>query len=196
MRKPSSRFGKSLSLINLDFCFLRNIRPSLHWKVKHCLTAFSISAFIFTQYTDSHASNLVFSTAMWLLCSCLNICICNWDGIITHFNLLSIIANSCLMGLYLCMSCTTSFFSSQPCMICDFSSCSFTSLTVASCISHIDVSIERSTAVSIMLIFMLRPHISSSLFSSQLCHDSQSAVSSSRPGLYTLHALYWYLCPS
>ena len=41
-------------------------------QMEHCLTAFSISAFISTQYTDLCASNLVFLITMWLLCSCFN----------------------------------------------------------------------------------------------------------------------------
>ena len=56
---------------------------------------------------------------------------------------------------------------------------------------YIDVHIGRSTAVSIMLTFMLRPHISSSLFSSWLWHDNQSAINNSGPGLNSIHTPYW-----
>ena len=69
-------------------------------------------------------------------------------------------------------------------MIHDFSSCGCKSFPVTSCISHIDVHIGRSTAVSTTLILMLRPHISLSLFSLWLCHDSQSAMNSLGPGMY------------
>ena len=51
---------------------------------EHCISPFSISAFISTDYTDFCTGKLVFSTPIWLLCSCLSICICSWDGIITH----------------------------------------------------------------------------------------------------------------
>ena len=67
-------------------------------QVEQCLTDFSISAFIFT-----HAGNLVFSIPTWLLCSCFNICIHNWDGIITLLPFIvtpSIMTNSCLMGQF------------------------------------------------------------------------------------------------
>ena len=143
---------------------------------------FSISAFIFTQCTDSCASNLVLSICMWLLCSCLNIYICNWDGVITHLPFMAsacIVAISCLMGQYLCMSCvTSSYLCGYPCMIYAFSSCSCASHAIASCIFCIDVHKGRSTVVSFTLTFMLRPCISLSLFFLWLCCDRQSMMNS------------------
>ena len=106
----------------------------------------------------------------------------------------SIMASSHVMGQYFCMSCATSSFCCGQSCICAFSSCRCASSTVASCILHIDVHTGRSTAVSIALMFMLRPLTSSTLFSLQLCHDSQSIMNSSGPGLYSIHTLYWYMC--
>ena len=92
------------------------------------------------------------------------------------------------------MSCAmSSFLCSQPFRIYAFSSCRCASLDVTSCISHIDVHTGKSTAVSVTLMSMLRPHISLSLFSSWLCHDSQSAVNSLGPGLYSMNTLCWYM---
>ena len=45
--------------------------------------------------------------------------------------------------------------------------------------------------VMTVLTFMLRPHISLSLFSSWFWHDNQSAINSSRSDLYSMHTLYW-----
>ena len=82
-------------------------------QVEQYLTAFSISALIFTQYVDFHASILIFLIPRWFLCNWLNICICNWEGIIIHLPFMampSIMANACLMGQYFCISCPTSSF--------------------------------------------------------------------------------------
>ena len=107
----------------------------------------------------------------------------------------SIMANSCLMGQYFCMSCVmSSFFCGQSFMIHGFSCCRCVSLAVTSYIMCIDVHTDMSSAVSITLMFMLRHHISLSLFSSWLCHDSQSALNSPGLCLYSIHTLYWYMC--
>ena len=104
----------------------------------------------------------------------------------------SIMANSCLMGQYFCMSCATSYvLCGKPCMTYNSSSCVCASLAVASHISHIDVHTGRSTAVLIVLMSMLRLHISLSSFSSWLCHDNKSAINSPGPGLYSMCTLYW-----
>ena len=68
-------------------------------------------------------------------------------------------------------------------MIYGFSSCRCASLAVTSYISHFDVHTGRSTTVSVVFMFMFKPLISLSLFSLWLCHDSQSAMNSSWPGL-------------
>ena len=74
-------------------------------------------------------------------------------------------------------------------MIYALSSYRYTSLAVTSCISHMDAQTGRSTVVLIRLTFMLRPHIY--IFSLHACGlDNQCAVSSSGPGLYSLHILY------
>ena len=156
--------------------------------------AFSISTFIFTQYTDSCTSNLVFSIPMWFLCSCLNICICNWDGIVTHLPftaILSTMANSCLTGQYfVCLVPNLHFCAASPLwyMPC---SCRCISLAVTSYTSNIDVQTGRSTDVTITLTLMLRPHISLYLFSLWLHYDSHSAMNNSGPGLYRMCTLYW-----
>ena len=154
-----------------------------------------ISIHIYPVHWLVHKQSCLFSIPMWLLCSCFNICICNWDSIITHFPFMatpSIKANSCLIGQYFCMPCATSSFScSQSFMIYDWSSYKCTSLVIASSISCIDVQTGRSTAVSNASMFMLRPHTSLSLFSLWLCYDSQSTMNSSGPGLFSLCTLYW-----
>ena len=87
------------------------------------------------------------------------------------------------------MSCvTSSFLYSQPYMIHSLSFCRCASLTVASCIYHMVVNTGRSAVVLIVLTYMLRPHISLSLFSAWLCHNNQFAINSSGPNLYCLHA--------
>ena len=86
------------------------------------------------------------------------------------------------------MSCATSFFvCGQPCIIHALSSCRFAFLAVASCISYMDVHTGRSNVLLIVLKFMLKPSISLSLFTLWLCHDNQSAVSTSGPDLYRMH---------
>ena len=70
-------------------------------QVNQCFTAFSIPAFIFILYMDSHTCNLIFSIPMLVLNSWLNICICNGEGIINCLPFMamqSIMANSGLMG--------------------------------------------------------------------------------------------------
>ena len=61
-------------------------------------------------------------------------------------------------------------------MIYAFSSCRHTSFSVTSSISCIDVHTDKSTGIPTPLAFILRPHVSLSLFCSWLCHDSQSAM--------------------
>ena len=93
------------------------------------------------------------------------------------------------------MSCVTSpFLCGQSSMIYAFSFYRCASLGVISCISCIDIHTGRSMAVSIALIFMLRPCIYLSLLSSWLFHDSQSGMNSSGPGLYNIHTLYLFMC--
>ena len=79
-------------------------------------------------------------------------------------------------------------------MIYAFSSYRYASLAFTSCISCTDVHTGKSTAVSIMLMFILMPHIFLFLFSSWLCHDSQSAMNSFGTGLYSMHTLYCCIC--
>ena len=45
-----------------------------------------------------------------------------------------------------------------------------------------------------LLTFMLRPHISLSMFSLWLCNDNQSLINSSGPGLYSMCTMYWCMC--
>ena len=118
-------------------------------QVEHCWTAFFISAFLFNQHTDLHTSNFILPCCCYVL-FCLNIYICNWDGIIICLSFTampSIMAKSCLMGQYLCMSCTmSSFLCGQPFIIYPLSFCRCVSL-IASCMSCINVQTGRSTAV-------------------------------------------------
>ena len=98
------------------------------------------------------------------------------------------------MGKYFCMSCAmSSLFCGQPFLIYAISSYRCTSLTVTYCTSCIDVHTGSSIAVSIPLLFILKTHTSLSSFSSWLCYDSQSAMNSSRLGLYSMHTLYWFM---
>ena len=65
--------GDSLyNLLGVFFLQLHILILQAVWALLSC-----ISIFMFTQYTDSCASNLVFIIAIWLLCSWFNICICN-----------------------------------------------------------------------------------------------------------------------
>ena len=79
------------------------------WQSRHvalCFTVISIYVFMFKQDTDLHASSLIFSIPMWLLCSCCSVCFCNWKGIIIILPFIiipSIIANSILISQY-CLS--------------------------------------------------------------------------------------------
>ena len=104
-------------------------------------------------------SNSPLSITMWFLCSCLNICICNWDGVITYLPFTAMwskMANSWLMSQYFCVSCAaSSFLCGQPFTVIAYSSSRFTSLVVASCRAHVDVYTWKCTAVSITLTLCL-----------------------------------------
>ena len=77
----------------------------------------------------------------------------------------SIMANSCLMDQYFCMSCAKSFpLCSQPYMIYTMRSCKCASWFVAFCMSCMDVHTGRFINVLIVLTFMLRLYISVFVF--------------------------------
>ena len=135
-------------------------------QVKQCLTALSILTLMFTQYTVSCISNLIFSIPLWLLCSWLDICFCNWEGIVIHLPLTttpSIMANSCLMGQCFCMSCaTSSFLCRQPHMIVWYMPGALAGVHIwlLSLVYILWMYTGRPTAVMIVLTFMFGPHIS------------------------------------
>ena len=100
-------------------------------------------------------------------------------------------ANSCLMSQFFMSCAMPCFLYSQTYMIYTLSSCMCASLAVASCISCIDAHTGRPTVAFILLIFIIRPHISLSLLSSWLWCDNLSVINSSGPGVCSMYILYW-----
>ena len=166
-------------------------------QVEQCLAIFSLSAFRFTKYTNSCTSNhfslfpcscfvavsiSASAIEMMLLLTCLSwLWHLSWPNHVQWTN------------IFVCLS-TYLFCADSPAWYMPLALADVYPFSVPSCIFHIDEHIGRSNAVSIALTLMLRPHISLSLFSSWLCHDSQSAMNSLRPGLYSMHTLYQCLC--
>ena len=78
----------------------------------------SMSAFMLTQYLDSHASSLVFPIPTWFRCSCFSVLSCNDAGTIILLLFMAIplvIAISSLNDQYDCSSfCTSVFVDGQP----------------------------------------------------------------------------------
>ena len=89
--------------------------------------------------------------------------------------MLSVIANSFRFGQCCLMLCSTFFFYGQPCIIYAFSSCSYAS-HVAVCMSSVDVNTGMFTEVLMVLMCILIPVISWSLFSVWLLQHSLSVV--------------------
>ena len=96
-----------------------------------------MSAFMFTQYTNSLAKSLIFSMPIWLLCNCSSICPCNLKGtiiILAFIAVPSIIAGSCLIDPFFCMPCSTVFLlSDEHCIMVDFCLWRSASCWVATC---------------------------------------------------------------
>ena len=159
-------------------------------QVEHCLTAF-IYQHSYLSKTQIHMQAVLSSQFPCSCCVAVSISASAVQMVLLLTCLLQPYHGQLMpQGCILCMSCAMSFLCGQPFMIYVFSFCRCTSLVVTSCISHIDLHTGRPTDVSIMLMFMLRSHISLSLFPSWLCHDSQSAMNNSGHGLSSMHTLY------
>ena len=162
--------------------------------VAHCITVLLMSAFIFTQYTDSCTKGPIFCIAMWLLCNCCNICFSNRKRIIILLPFISvplIIASSLHSGQYCHVLCSTSLLLyGQPSIIYKFSFCTWVSSHVAASMSSMQVHTGIFSDVLMTFTFMFIPVISWTFFSVWLLWDSQSAIYKSGPGLYMMHTLY------
>ena len=102
----------------------------------------------------------------------------------------SILANSCLMGQYFCMSCVmSSFLCGKPLMKYVFGSCRC-SLAIASVYLILMYGLTDPLPISITLTFKLEPHISI-LLSLWLCYQCQSAMNGLEPGFYSMCTVYW-----
>ena len=96
--------------------------------------------------------------------------------------------------IFLHVLCHINFFCSQPYRIYALSSCRCASWAIASHIFCMDMYPDMSSVVLIVFIFMLKSHISLSLFSSLLLHDDQSATNSREPGLYSMCTMQLCVC--
>ena len=132
--------------------------------MKQCFTVYSMSAFIFIQYTDSLMRSCVFSMLMWLLCNCSEICFCKRKGIIIYFPFIalsSIFPTSCLIGQYFSdPGSTPSLVCIHPLILYYLSICISTYSSVADFMSSIEVHIGRFTVVLIACTLMFIPDIS------------------------------------
>ena len=178
---PGTSYGVALSC---SYAFWYSIQ------VECCLTASSMSAFIFTQYTNPLSSQFPCGccVAVFISASAIEILLLLTCLLWPHH--LSWPTYAWGANIILCLVPHSLLFD-QAFIIYSFSSCRCASLDVTSCILHTDVHIGRSTAVFITLKFMVSLCTSLSLFSSWLCHDSQFSMNSLGPGLWSMHTLYW-----
>ena len=87
--------------------------------------------------------------------------------------------------------CRWSLLSGQPAIIKHFNHCKCLSCATAHCICWINMHSGTSADICTASTLMLMSCMASSLFSSWLCQDSQSAIKIFGPGLYSILTQYW-----
>ena len=139
---------------------------------------------------DFSTSNLVISDPMWLLCSWLNICNCNWDSIVFTWPFMTIpsIMAKCVWWANICVCLVPHPFSwVVSCvwyMPWAFASVHVWLLFIVYLL--LMYTLAGLLLYFIVLTFLLRTCIFSIFFSSLLSHDDPSAVNSLEPGLHSI----------
>ena len=160
----------------------------MHGLLRLCLLKHKISGTVFFiyfwialdmlgQYIDSCTNSFVSSMPLW---SWSNTCSFSTSGMM-HLPFMVTPSITAVSGLMSC--CCWSLLSGHPAIIKHFNHCRFSSCAIAHCICWSDMHSGMSVETCMASIHMSMLSMAVSLFSLWLCHDSQSAVKMSDPGL-------------
>ena len=137
---------------------------------------------------------LVFSVAMWFVQSWSNTCCLRIFGMticLPFSTIPSITASSSLYYQYAFMSaCSLSLILGHPVIIKPLRHCKWSSCVDTCCICAMDMHCSMSITLCMASILMSISLIGLSFPSTWLCHNNQSAIKISGPGLYIIWTLY------